>query len=85
MSLKFRITALALLVAVIPLTIFQIISTKRSTDTIVESVASNLESQSKLITKEINSFISQRISNTKLVAQSDVFKVWDYEKIKEYI
>jgi len=85
LSLKIRITALALLVAVIPLTIFQIISAKRSTDTIIASVASQLESQSKLITNAINGVISQRINKTKLVAQSDVFKVWDYQKIKDYI
>jgi len=73
------------LVAVIPLTIFQIISAKRSTNSTIDSVARVLEAQSKFISKQTSSFISQRIAQTKLVAQSDVFKIWDYSKTKDYI
>ncbi len=85
MSLKFRITALALLVAVIPLTIFQVISAQRATDSTIKSVASIMEAQSTLIAKQISRFITQRITDTKIIAQSDVFNIWNYQKTKHYI
>ncbi len=70
LSLKLRFTLLALLVAVIPLTIFQAISVKRSTATLLESRAQNLESRAKLIVKEVERFLRYRIKAIRMIAHS---------------
>jgi len=85
LSLKFRITALALLVAVIPLSIFQAISAKRSSATLINSRANNLEAVSVLIAKGIERSISQRMTEIRLIAQANIIQTKDYEKITAYI
>ena len=76
---------MALLVTVIPLTLFQIISAQRTTATMVESVADALKAQSVLMTREISRFIKQRITDSVAIAQADVFKTGNYQNIVSYI
>lgn len=74
-----------MLVAVIPLSIFQAISAKRSSATLINSRANNLEAVSVLIAKGIERSINQRMTQTRLIAQANVIQTKNYEKIIAYI
>ena len=69
-SLKFRITVLALLVAVLPLALFQVISVKRSSEILLDFLGNDLEGQSFIMAQEINRFLEQRVTDAKLKPQS---------------
>jgi signal transduction histidine kinase len=84
-SLKFRITILALLVAVVPLALFQVISVKRSSEILLDFLGSDLEGQSFIMAREVNRFLDQRVSETRLIYQANVFKHNDIELIRSYL
>ncbi|NOZ52221.1 MAG: HAMP domain-containing protein [Gammaproteobacteria bacterium] len=85
LSLKFRITALALLVAVVPFALFQIITVKRSSVTLLNFLGNDLEEQSLIIAREINRFLSQRLTDARLIAKANVFKQMDADVAREYL
>ena len=74
LSLKFRITALVLVAAVIPLFIFNGISAKRSKDIMMMTVAENIKAQSIMVARDINRFVRQRLTEIKMISQADAFQ-----------
>lgn len=85
LSLKFRIMALALLVAVVPLTIFEAISAKRTASNLFDAHASKLQSTSILIAKNIEQHNDERILETRQLALASVFQNGDYIQKKNYL
>ncbi|HEY5602860.1 MAG TPA: ATP-binding protein [Gammaproteobacteria bacterium] len=85
LSLKFRITILALLVAVVPLALFQVISVKRSSEILLDFLGNDLEGQSFITAREVNRFLDQRVADTRLVSYANVFKQGDIEPIRSYL
>ena len=85
LSLKLRITALALLMAVVPIFIFLLISGSRSHETLTDSVANGLESQSTLMASAIERYLNNIVVTANLIAQAQVFRGGDLEKINEFI
>ena len=85
LSLKFRITILALLVAVVPLALFQVISVKRSSEILLDFLGNDLEGQSFIMAREINRFMEQRVSDARLISLATVFKGKNKSEIKEYL
>ena len=74
LSLKFRITALALLAAMIPLFIFNGISAQRSKDNMVLTAADDLKAQSVLVARGIDRYLKQRLVDIKMISQADVLR-----------
>ena len=85
LSLKFRITILALLVAVVPLALFQVISVKRSSEILLDFLGNDLEGQSFIMAREVNRFLDQRVADTRLISQANVFKQNDIGLIRGYL
>jgi len=85
LSLKFRITILALLVAVLPLALFQVISVKRSSEILLDFLGNDLEGQSFIMAREINRFVEQRVNDAKLISLATVFKGNNKEEIRAYL
>ncbi|MCI0506536.1 MAG: histidine kinase [Gammaproteobacteria bacterium] len=85
LSLKFRITILALLVAVVPLALFQVISVKRSSEILLDFLGNDLEGQSFIMAREVNRFVEQRVADTRLISQANVFKHNDIGLIRSYL
>jgi len=85
LSLKFRITALALLAAVIPLFIFNGISAQRSKESMVSSATDDIKAQSLLVAKDIDRYLKQRLIDIKMIAQADVLRSNNKALISDYI
>jgi len=85
LSLKFRITALALLAAVIPLFIFNGISAKRSKDITLMEASDAIKAQSIMVAKDIDRFFKQRLMEIKMISQVDVFRSNNRDRILDYI
>jgi signal transduction histidine kinase len=85
LSLKFRITILALLVAVVPLALFQFFSVKRSSEILLDFLGNDLEGQSFIMAREINRFLSQRMTDVRLISQATVFKTDDLKMMRSYL
>jgi len=85
LSLKFRITILALLVAVVPLALFQFFSVKRSSEILLDFLGNDLEGQSFIMAREINRYLSQRIAEVRLISQATVFKSNDKTMMRSYL
>ena len=85
LSLKFRITALALLAAVIPLFIFNGISAKRSKDIMMISAADDIKAQSKMVAKDIDRYFKQRLVEVKMISQADVLRSNDKVQALGYL
>ena len=85
LSLKFRITILALLVAVVPLAMFQVISVKRSSEILLDFLGNDLEGQSFIMARELNRFLDQRVADARLISQANVFKQNDIDLIRAYL
>jgi signal transduction histidine kinase len=85
LSLKFRITALALLVAVIPLFIFNVISAIRSKDNMLEYAVNDMNTRSQIIAKSISRTLAQRFIDIKMISKADVLRTQNSAQIREYI
>ncbi|MFV2058212.1 MAG: histidine kinase [Thiohalomonadales bacterium] len=85
LSLKLRITALALLMAVVPIFIFLFISGARTYETLTDSVAIGLESQSTLMASSIERYLDRMVVSAKLIAQAPVFAADNLKQISEFI
>ena len=85
LSLKFRITVLALLVAVVPFALFQVITVKRSSVTLLNFLGNDLEEQSLITAREINRFLTQRLTDARLIAKAHVFNLGDTNTIRDYL
>ncbi|MDH5327884.1 MAG: histidine kinase [Gammaproteobacteria bacterium] len=88
LSLKFRITALALLVAVVPLFIFNIISAKSTRDNMIQTVSNGIQAESILLGDMVSRFLSQRLNNAMLLRQT--VAIWDKNpekltQLKDYL
>lgn len=84
LSLKFRITALVLVAAVIPLFIFNGISAKRSKDIMMMTAAENIKAQSIMVARDINRFVRQRLTEIKMISQADAFQSNDRAQLLDY-
>jgi signal transduction histidine kinase len=85
LSLKFRITALALLAAVIPLFIFNGISAQRSKENMITTATDDIKAQSVLVGKDIDRYLKQRLVDIKMIAQADVLRTNNKAQILDYI
>ena len=85
LSLKFRITILALLVAVVPLALFQVFSVKRSSEILLDFLGNDLEGQSFIMAREINRFLAQRVADVRLISKANVFKENKTQIIRSYL
>ena len=85
LSIKFRVTALALLVAIVPLTISQIINAERTSSTLLKSYKEHLEQRSIQIADELNRYIRQRITDIIVLSKSGEFYSTNHSSIQRYI
>jgi signal transduction histidine kinase len=85
LSLKFRITALAFLAAMIPLFIFNGISAQRSKENTIQAEADAIKAQSVLIANGIDRYLKQRLVDIKMIAQADVLRSIHKAQISDYI
>jgi signal transduction histidine kinase len=85
LSLKFRITALAFLAAMIPLFIFNGISAQRSKENTIQAEADAIKAQSVLIAKGIDRYLKQRLVDIKMIVQADVLRSIHKAQISDYI
>jgi signal transduction histidine kinase len=77
--------ALALLVAVVPLAIFEAISAKRTASSLLDTHASKLQSTSILIAKAIERHNDERLLETRQLALAGIFQSGNYIQIKNYL
>jgi signal transduction histidine kinase len=85
LSLKFRITALALLAAMIPLFIFNGISAQRSKENMIMAEADAIKAQAVLMAKDIDRYLKQRLVDIKMIVQADVLRSGHKSQISDYI
>lgn len=85
LSLKFRITALALIVAVVPLFIFNLISAKSTRDNMIQTVSNSIQAESRFIGDAVQRFLSQRLVDVKTLRRSMVWQESKMEQIREHI
>ena len=85
LSLKYRITILTLLVAVVPLALFQFFSVKRSSEILLDFLGNDLEGQSFIMAREINRYLSQRMAEVRLISQAAVFKLDNTKMMRTYL
>jgi len=85
LSLKYRITILTLLVAVVPLALFQFFSVKRSSEILLAFLGNDLEGQSYIMASEINRYLSQRMAEVRLISQAMVFKLDNNKMMRTYL
>jgi len=85
LSLKYRITILTLLVAVVPLALFQFFSVKRSSEILLDFLGNDLEGQSFIMAREINRYLSQRMAEVRLISQAAVFKLDNKKMMRTYL
>jgi len=85
LSIKFRITALALLVAFFPLTILQIIDVERASAALLQSYKEHLEQRSIQIADELNRYIQQRITDIIALSKAGEFYSHNHVAIQRYI
>lgn len=83
-SLKIRITALALLVAVLPVSISQIINADRTTITLLDNYANYVENRSIQISNSINRFIQQELIEVLTISKAQILQIDDENRIKDY-
>lgn len=74
LSLKIRITALAMLVAIVPLMVSQLISANRTSETLLNSSALHLENRSLQIASVIDRYINKNIVDVLAIAKADILQ-----------
>ena len=85
LSLKFRITALALFVAFFPLTALQIIDVERTSSALSQSYKEHLEQRSIQIADELNRYIQQRVTDIIALSKAGEFYSGKHSSIARYI
>ena len=85
LSLKFRITALALIVAVVPLFIFNLISAKSTRDNMVQTVSNSLQAESIFIGDAVRRYLSQRLIDIKTLRRSWIWGDKKQQQVRSYI
>ncbi len=73
------------LAVILPLLLFTLLSLQSTSDAVTKAIASGLEAKSVLVAHDINSFISERIIDAKVLSQADVLESKDVPKTIQYL
>ena len=84
-SLAGRIVAILLCVAVVPLAVYMAIAAPAASRTLVDVVGNNLASECELVAGDIDRFLEQLVSTTRLLSQADVLESEDFQSIRQYL
>ena len=85
LSLKIRITALALLVAILPLAISQLIYADRTTKTLLEYFGNNIGNRSIQLSNTLDTLITQHVTNILTISKSHDLRHSDIEPVDDYL
>jgi len=84
-SYESRIFIITILAALLPLTLYSLISIYNSSKTVTEIIKKELQNKSTLVAYDIDKFIAGRITNTRILSQADVLEGEDINKIIQYL
>ena len=85
LSLKFRITALALLVAILPLAISQFINADRTSSTLLQYFGNNLESRSVQLSQTLDDLVHRHMTNILTISKSVDLLNADSKMVSSYL
>lgn len=84
-SFEVRIVVIALLAVIVPLGIFVTVSMHRSSHTLTETIALDLEGKAVLVARDIDRFIDERITDARILSQADVLEGKNMSGIIQYL
>lgn len=84
-SLAFKVTALTLAAALLPLTGLLIFAVTRSSSALTDTMSQELQEKSALVAHNIDRFIEQRTVDIKVLSQADVLEGGDLRSTEKYL
>jgi len=85
MTYESKITLVITTAVVLPLLLFTLLSLQSASDAVTKTIADGLEAKSVLVAHDINSFISERIIDARVLSQADVLESKDVPKTVQYL
>ena len=84
-SIRFKVTSLVLLAALLPLLVFYLFGVKNFLSDMESVLARELKTKASLAAKDIDRFIEQRIIDTKTISRSYVLSSSDLKEVTRYL
>jgi len=85
MTYESKITLVVTSAVILPLLLFTVLSLQSTSDALTKTIANGLEAKSVLVAHDINSFISERIIDARVLSQADVLESKDVTKTIQYL
>ncbi len=85
MTYESKITLVVTLAVILPLLLFTVLSLHSTSAAVTKTIANGLEAKSALVAHNINSFISERIVDAKILSQAGVLESTDAAKTIQYL
>jgi len=85
MAYESKITLVVTSAVILPLLLFTVLSLQSTSDALTKTIANGLEAKSVLVAHDINSFISERIIDARVLSQADVLESKDVTKTIQYL
>jgi len=85
MTYESKISVVVTSAVILPLLLFTVLSLQSASDAVTKTIANGLEAKSVLVAHDINSFISERIIDAKVLSQADVLESKDVPKTIQYL
>ncbi len=85
MTYESKITVAVTSAVILPLLLFTVLSLQSTSDAVTKTIANGLEAKSVLVAHDINSFISERIIDARVLSQADVLESKDVLKTIQYL
>ncbi len=80
-----KITVVMTSAVILPLLLFTVLSLQSTSEAVTKTIANGLEAKSTLVAHDINSFISERIIDARVLSQADVLESGDAFKTIQYL
>ncbi len=85
MTYESKVTVVVTSAVILPLLLFTVLSLQSTSDALTKTIANGLEAKSVLVAHDINSFISERIIDARVLSQADVLESKDVPKTIQYL
>ncbi len=85
MTYESKVTLVVTSAVILPLLLFTVMSLQSTSDAVTKTIANGLEAKSVLVAHDINSFISERIIDARVLSQADVLESKDVPKTIQYL
>ncbi len=85
MTYESKVTVVVTSAVILPLLLFTVLSLQSTSDAVTKAIANGLEAKSVLVAHDINSFISERIIDARVLSQADVLESKDVPKTIQYL